>query len=206
MPHAAPLRIAAIEPFFGGSHKAFLQGYRKFSRHRIDLFTLPARKWKWRMRLSGPYYADKLSELDREFDLIICSTFVDVAAFRGLAPAWVRNVPLLEHTLDALRRSKMNRTALLVGVRLDHLLKFRPALERLLKKIRRTRQSIHCYTIGSENFSDEELLRFNKGFDLLTAKLDNGFIKRTVSEWNVDSTISIMKTLMCNVPKGPSVF
>ena len=44
------LRILALEPYYGGSHRAVLDGLVK----RIDadwtLLTLPARKWKWRMR------------------------------------------------------------------------------------------------------------------------------------------------------------
>jgi glycosyltransferase involved in cell wall biosynthesis len=49
------------------------------------------------MRLAGPFYGRKLSESSRRFDRILCSSFVDVAAFRGLAPAWVRDVPLLTY-------------------------------------------------------------------------------------------------------------
>jgi glycosyltransferase involved in cell wall biosynthesis len=49
------------------------------------------------MRLAAPYYAGKLHDTGQRFDRILCSTFVDVAAFRGIAPSWVRNVPLLTY-------------------------------------------------------------------------------------------------------------
>ena len=91
-----PLKILVLEPYFGGSHRSFLSGLEKLP-FQFEPLTLPARKWKWRMRLSAPYYADKLKELGSKFDLIICSTFVDVASFRGLAPKWVREVPLLTY-------------------------------------------------------------------------------------------------------------
>jgi glycosyltransferase involved in cell wall biosynthesis len=91
-----PLKILILEPYYGGSHKSFLSGLEKLP-FQFEFMSLPARKWKWRMRLSGPYYADKLKELDRKFDLIICSTFVDVASFRGLGPRWVREVPMLTY-------------------------------------------------------------------------------------------------------------
>lgn len=91
-----PLKILLLEPYCGGSHKSFLSGLEKLP-FQFESLTLPARKWKWRMRLSAPYYADKLRELDSKFDLIICSTFVDAASFRGLAPRWVREVPLLTY-------------------------------------------------------------------------------------------------------------
>ena len=91
-----PLKILLLEPYCGGSHRSFLSGLEKLP-FQFESLTLPARKWKWRMRLSAPYYADKLRELDSKFDLIICSTFVDAASFRGLAPRWVREVPLLTY-------------------------------------------------------------------------------------------------------------
>lgn len=91
-----PLKLLILEPYYGGSHKAFISGLEKMP-FEFELLTLPARKWKWRMRISAPYFADKLHELDSKFDLIICSTFVDVASFRGLAPEWVRDVPLLTY-------------------------------------------------------------------------------------------------------------
>lgn len=91
-----PLKILILEPYYGGSHRSFLDGLEKLP-FQFERMTLPPRKWKWRMRLSAPYYADKLRELDQKFDLIICSTFVDVASFRGLAPRWVADVPILTY-------------------------------------------------------------------------------------------------------------
>ena len=44
-----PLRVWAVDPYYGGSHKQFLDGLARFSRHRLTLFTLPGRYWKWRM-------------------------------------------------------------------------------------------------------------------------------------------------------------
>jgi hypothetical protein len=41
------MRILLIEPYFGGSHKAWAQGYVTHSRHDVTLLTLPARFWKW---------------------------------------------------------------------------------------------------------------------------------------------------------------
>jgi glycosyltransferase involved in cell wall biosynthesis len=90
------LRILVLEPYYGGSHDAFLKGLKKLP-FTFEFMTLPARKWKWRMRLAAPYYAEELHRLGKSYDRILCSTFVDVAAFRGLAPAWVRNVPLLTY-------------------------------------------------------------------------------------------------------------
>jgi len=91
------LRVLVIEPYYGGSHKSFLAGLCRNLPFAFDLMTLPARKWKWRMRLSAPFYAQELHKSGTRYDRILCSTFVDVAAFRGLAPSWVREVPLLTY-------------------------------------------------------------------------------------------------------------
>jgi glycosyltransferase involved in cell wall biosynthesis len=91
-------RILVLEPYYGGSHKSFLTGLTGLP-FDFELMTLPARKWKWRMRLSAPYFAQMLQERGSTamYDRIVCSTFVDVAAFRGLAPSWVREVPVLTY-------------------------------------------------------------------------------------------------------------
>jgi glycosyltransferase involved in cell wall biosynthesis len=90
------LKILVLEPYYGGSHKSFLVGLKQLP-FEFEFMTFPARKWKWRMRLAAPYFAEKLFETGRRFDRILCSTFVDVAAFRGLAPKWVQGVPLLTY-------------------------------------------------------------------------------------------------------------
>lgn len=89
-------RVLALEPYFGGSHKNFLLGLSGILSGKMDLITLPARKWKWRMRLSGPWLANELAKLNNSEDYccLLCSTFVDVASLRGLMPEWARQLPL----------------------------------------------------------------------------------------------------------------
>jgi glycosyltransferase involved in cell wall biosynthesis len=43
------LEVWALEPYFAGSHQAYLEGLARHSRHSFSLFTLPGRYWKWRM-------------------------------------------------------------------------------------------------------------------------------------------------------------
>jgi len=90
-------RILALEPFYGGSHRAFLDGLVAQLPGQLELLTMPARHWKARMRLAAPQLAAELGRrklLGCEYRAIFCSSYVDVAAFRGLAPAWVREVPI----------------------------------------------------------------------------------------------------------------
>ncbi len=80
-------KVLVLEPYYGGSHRAFLDGLL----HNIDcdyeLFTLPPRKWKMRMQISAPWFVSQVSKLpndDRSFDTVLCSTFIDVALLRAL--------------------------------------------------------------------------------------------------------------------------
>jgi glycosyltransferase involved in cell wall biosynthesis len=80
-------RILILEPYFGGSHKHFLEGLQRYVTADYLLFTLPARKWKMRMQLSAPWFAEQIKTLpisERHFDSVLCSTFVDVAVLRSL--------------------------------------------------------------------------------------------------------------------------
>ncbi len=96
---AGPGRILALEPYYGGSHRRFLDGLARWLPEGLKLITLPAHHWKLRMRLAAPWLALELSRLgEREdpsgFRGLLCSTFVDVATLRGLAPPWVAALPI----------------------------------------------------------------------------------------------------------------
>lgn len=91
-----PLEILVLEPYYGGSHRSFLENLRSLP-FNFTFLTLPARKWKWRMRLSAPYFAEKMQKMNHCFDRILCSSFVDVAALKGLGPSWASKIPLLTY-------------------------------------------------------------------------------------------------------------
>jgi glycosyltransferase involved in cell wall biosynthesis len=107
---SAPIRVLVLEPYYGGSHRAVLDGLverlstatppavagdNASPTFTFDLLRLPARKWKWRMRGSAIVMADRACELARghraaggegsRWDLIYASTFVNLAEFRSLA-------------------------------------------------------------------------------------------------------------------------
>ncbi|MCI5222749.1 MAG: DUF3524 domain-containing protein [Candidatus Electrothrix sp. AR4] len=76
-----------LEPYYGGSHKAFLAGLRRYIDCRFTLLSLPARKWKMRMQLAAPWFAEQIVALfdqGASFDSILTSTFLDVAVLRSL--------------------------------------------------------------------------------------------------------------------------
>ncbi|WP_163336897.1 DUF3524 domain-containing protein [Desulfopila sp. IMCC35008] len=88
------LQILVVEPYFGGSHRHFLNGLQQSVEAEYTLLTLPARKWKMRMQLSAPWFAQRVADLhesQRYYDTVLCSTFVDVAVLRSLlvrVPGW----------------------------------------------------------------------------------------------------------------------
>ena len=89
------MKILVLEPYYGGSHKTFLDGIQSHVPVDLILLTLPASKWKWRMRLAAPYFAEKISSLDKneKFDAVFCSSFVDVATLRSLLPHSISQLP-----------------------------------------------------------------------------------------------------------------
>ncbi len=92
------LRIAAVEPYLGGSHRAFLEGLQRYSRHDVALFSLPPRLWKWRMRGAALHLAPALNAAaacDGDFDVLLCSDFVNVPDLRALLTPALRVRPIL---------------------------------------------------------------------------------------------------------------
>ena len=84
-----------MEPYYGGSHRAFLDGWRERSRHDWTLLTLPARKWKWRMRQAAISFADEAAlraGAGERWDVLFCSDMLNLAEFLGLAPETVRRL------------------------------------------------------------------------------------------------------------------
>jgi glycosyltransferase involved in cell wall biosynthesis len=94
------MRILALEPYYGGSHQAFLDGWTAASRHEWTVLHLPAYKWKWRMRHSAVTFADEVRRLvdeGRSWEVIFCSDMLNLAEFLGLAPRPVQEWPAIAY-------------------------------------------------------------------------------------------------------------
>ncbi len=81
---ACQKRFLFLESFYGGSHQEFADGLIARSRHKIDLLTLPARFWKWRMRGAALHFIKKAPPLDR-YDGLIATDLMSLADFKALA-------------------------------------------------------------------------------------------------------------------------
>ncbi len=85
------MRIALLESYYGGSHQAWADGYCRFSRHEIELITLPAQFWKWRMQGAAITFA---SLLGSKPDLILASSMMDLSTFCALTRERLADVPV----------------------------------------------------------------------------------------------------------------
>jgi len=94
------MKILALEPYYSGSHKAFLDGWSSRSRHTWTILSLPGYKWKWRMRHAAITFAQAVAErvaAGERWDLIFCSDMLNLAEFLGLAPAPVQKLPAVAY-------------------------------------------------------------------------------------------------------------
>jgi glycosyltransferase involved in cell wall biosynthesis len=78
------MKFLFLEPFFGGSHRQFAQGWARYSCHTIELVTLPARFWKWRMRGAALAFIEQVARL-ADYDGLITSGLMSLADFKALA-------------------------------------------------------------------------------------------------------------------------
>lgn len=90
------LKVLALEPYYGGSHKAFLEGWMQHSRHEWTLLSLPPWKWKWRMRHSAITLSSQTAvrvKAGEKWDIIFCSDMLNLAEYLGLAPQSIQKLP-----------------------------------------------------------------------------------------------------------------
>jgi glycosyltransferase involved in cell wall biosynthesis len=99
------MRILLLSPYHGGSHRAWAEGYARHSAHEVQLLTLPARFWKWRMhggavtlaRLwregAGIWGRGGSEALPYTPDLILATDLLDLTTFLALTRAQTAGVP-----------------------------------------------------------------------------------------------------------------
>lgn len=93
-----PLRVLSLQPYYGGSHQQFQQGWAQFSQHQWTILTLPPRHWKWRMRHAAIYFSEEVKRRigeGEEWDVIFCTDMLNVAEFRGLMPRQISGMTVV---------------------------------------------------------------------------------------------------------------
>ncbi len=92
------MRVLALEPWYGGSHRNFLDGLTSHSRHEYYPITMAARFWKWRMHGGAVTMARKaLQALSEGFrpDVIFATSMVNLPAFLALVRPHLADVPVV---------------------------------------------------------------------------------------------------------------
>jgi len=89
--------ILALEPWYGGSHRNFLDGLVDHSTHTIHPITMPGRFWRWRMEGGGVTLAQKVRGAVDERgvpDLLFVNDMVNVPAVLSLTRDILADVPV----------------------------------------------------------------------------------------------------------------
>lgn len=92
------MRILLVEPYFGGSHRAWAEGYQAHSSHQVVLVSHEARFWKWRMQGAALTLAGDariaIAE-DGPPDVVMASDMIDLPSFAAAAPDVIAGAPLV---------------------------------------------------------------------------------------------------------------
>ncbi|NLE73169.1 MAG: DUF3524 domain-containing protein [Actinobacteria bacterium] len=90
------MSVWGLEPFFGGSHRYFLEGLATHSVHDFRLHTLPGRYWAWRMHGGAVPLANADADEDGPAPAVLfASSMLDLPLYRALAAAPVGRRPAL---------------------------------------------------------------------------------------------------------------
>ena len=88
------MKIVLIEPYFSGSHKSWATELKFFSRHKIEIISLPGKFWKWRMRGGAITLAKEFMELNYDPDLLLATDMLDLTTFLSLTRSRSSKLPV----------------------------------------------------------------------------------------------------------------
>ncbi|MCA9196158.1 MAG: DUF3524 domain-containing protein [Planctomycetales bacterium] len=93
------LHVLVLEPFGGGSHASFYEGWQRYSAHQFQVLHLPAVHWKWRSRHAGLTFALRLEEANLESppDIVFCSDMLNLAEWKGIADSRYASLPAIAY-------------------------------------------------------------------------------------------------------------
>lgn len=92
------MNVLALEPWYGGSHRRFLDGLAAHSAHAFRFATMANRYWKWRMQGGAVTLAAKAREVaDEGFapNVLFASSMVNLPAFLALTRDLFADAPVV---------------------------------------------------------------------------------------------------------------
>jgi glycosyltransferase involved in cell wall biosynthesis len=91
------MRVLLIEPFYGGSHRAWADGYAAHSAHDVHLVTHDDEAWRWRLRggalTLAADVAAKIAEVGAP-DVTVVSDMVNLPALLGFSRRSIGTTPV----------------------------------------------------------------------------------------------------------------
>ena len=92
------MHIIVVSSYHGGSHQAWAEGYTRYSAHRVESLTLPARFWKWRMHggsvTLARRFVERLDSGDLSApDMLLFTDMVDLSTFLALVRRTCPGIP-----------------------------------------------------------------------------------------------------------------
>lgn len=90
MPH---LELLLLEPYYGGSHQLWVDGYTRHSTHNITTLTMPAQAWKWRMQGGAVTLARLFHTQNIKPNIVVASDMLDLSIFRSLTRKQTWSIP-----------------------------------------------------------------------------------------------------------------
>ncbi|MFP4227325.1 MAG: DUF3524 domain-containing protein [Salinivenus sp.] len=94
------MNILALEPWYKGTHRHFLDGLASHSAHTIRAVTMPGRFWRWRMEGGGVTLAEKARGVVEDGfapDLVFATGLVNLPAVLSLARPHLDGVPVVQY-------------------------------------------------------------------------------------------------------------
>jgi glycosyltransferase involved in cell wall biosynthesis len=101
-------RVFLVEPWLGGSHQAWAEGFARCSRHEVHIVGLGDAHWRWRLRGGAVTLAEQVTDLSAAVgrpDVLLASSMLDLPAFLGHCRRTLRHaaVCLYLHETQAAR-------------------------------------------------------------------------------------------------------
>jgi glycosyltransferase involved in cell wall biosynthesis len=87
------VNILLVEPYFTGSHKQWVLGFKKYSKHDVRLLVIKGQFWKWRMHGGAVTLATEFNSMDWRPDLILATDMLDLTTFLALTRSKSHRIP-----------------------------------------------------------------------------------------------------------------
>jgi glycosyltransferase involved in cell wall biosynthesis len=103
------VRWLVLEPYYGGSHRHLVDGLCARLPRSLLLWTMPPRKWKWRMRGAAAHFARRVREEQPAVGGIWASSMLNLAELKGLLPPGAAALPCILYLHENQLRYPLQR-------------------------------------------------------------------------------------------------